>query len=174
MGRSADYDKHYAKGPDHCGKPFAEFASFFEHYETPEALVLDLGCGQGRDSLLAARYGHQVVGVDLSGVGVRQMLAVARRERLHVEGVVADLVKFKSRRKFDMVILDRVLHCVPSNDDRRAVLEQACRWTRKRGHILIADMPKNRTLIRAFFEAGEEHWAAHKRNGNFLFMRRIA
>ena len=157
-----------------AASPFAEFASFFEQYDKRDARVLDLGCGQGRDALLAARRGHRVVGVDLSEVGVRQMLAVAKRERLNVEGLVGDVVRFTSRRKFDLVILDRVLHCLSSDEDRRAVLENACRWTRMRGHILIADVPKNRALIREFFTARQKYWVAEKRNGNFLFVRRIA
>ncbi len=141
MGSLVDYDKHFVKGLGQCGDPFSEFVSFFAQYDKQGATVLDLGCGQGRDALLAAQHGHLVLGVDLSEIGISQMLAAAKRGRHDVEGVVADITEFKSRRKFDVVLLDRVLHCLPSDAERRITLQNACRFTRKRGHLLVADTP---------------------------------
>lgn len=172
MGSLVDYDKHYSKGRGQCGEPFAEFVAFFEKYDRSHARVLDLGCGQGRDSLLAARRGHEVVGVDVSEIGIAQMLEDAHAEGLDVTGIVCDVLDFRSQRRFDVVLLDRVLHLLLDDDERLACLERADRLTRKGGHILIADVPKNLPLIHGYFDNGQRGWTAIKRTKNYLFVRK--
>ncbi len=165
VGSLVDYDKHYRKGRGQCGDPFPEFVAFFESYDRQHARVLDLGCGQGRDALLAARQAHEVVGVDLSEIGVGQMVEDAEAEGLDVTGVVSDVLEFRSRHKFDVVLLDRVLHLLLNDDERLARLDLAARLTRKGGHVLVADVPKNRPLIHGYFD---ERWVVLKRTKNFL------
>ncbi|MCR9166587.1 MAG: class I SAM-dependent methyltransferase [Nannocystaceae bacterium] len=167
-----DYDTHYRKGRGQCGDPFPEFRAFFEG-DRPRSRVLDLGCGQGRDALLAARHGHEVVGVDLSEIGISQMVEDAEAEGLEVTGIVSDVLSFRSRRKFDVVLLDRVLHLLLDDDERLAGLGLAARLTRKGGHVLIADVPKNRALIHDYFDARPGAWEVVKRTKSFLFARRI-
>ncbi len=74
-----DYEKEYQKNVDACGLPFAEFVAFFDTIKG-KLKVLDLGCGQGRDALMIARKGHEVLGVDVSPTGIKQMLEKARDE----------------------------------------------------------------------------------------------
>lgn len=172
MGSLVDYDQHYRKGRKQCGDPFPEFVAFFQQYPSPRARVLDLGCGQGRDALLAARHGHEVVGVDLSEIGITQMLADAEAEGLDVTGVVSDVLGYRSRKKFDVVLLDRVLHLLLDDDERLAALGRAARLTRKGGHVLVADVPKNRTLIHGFFDEPVNIWALLKRTKNYSFAQK--
>lgn len=166
MGSQVDYDKHYRKGRGQCGEPFPPFVEALNALKSP-ARVLDLGCGQGRDALLAARLGHDVVGVDLSSIGIDHMLEDAESEELSIEGVVCDVLEFRSRRKFDVVILDRVLHLLLDDDERRRCLERVHSLTKKHGQILIADTPKHAAQIHAFF-AGDA-WTITKRTKNYLF-----
>lgn len=163
------YDAHYRKGRGQCGAPFAEFVAFFAAYERSAARVLDLGCGQGRDTLLAARHGHTVVGVDVSAVGLAQLDEDAAAEGLDVTGVLSDVLAYRCRRKFDVVLLDRVLHMLADDDDRRSGLELAARLTKKNGTVLIADTPNNRALIHGFFDDRSTAWTVTKRTKNFLF-----
>ncbi len=141
--------------------------AFFDSDDRQRARVLDLGCGQGRDALLAARLGHAVVGVDLCAIGIAQMTEDAKAEGLEVTGVL-DPLGFRSRRKFD-VVLDRVLHLLLDDDERLAGLDLATRLTRRRGHVLIADVPKHRRLIHGYFDERTDAWTVVKRTKNFLF-----
>jgi SAM-dependent methyltransferase len=138
-----DYEQQFRKCRNACGEPFPEFVRFFEEYPGDPGTVLDLGCGQGRDALLAASHGHSVVGVDFSPTGVSQMQQAAAARGLAVEGVVADVVSYRPRRKHGIVILDRVLHMLPSEEDRVWVLRSASRATRLKGYVLIADTPRH-------------------------------
>ena len=172
MGSLVDYDKHYRKGRGQCGDPFPEVVAFFESYDRPRARVLDFGCGQGRDALLAARHGHEVVGVDLSEIGITQLIEDAEAEGLDVTGVVSDVLDFRSRRKFDVVLLDRVLHLLLDDDERIACLDRSTSLTRKGGYVLIADVPKNRQLIHDYFAERHGDWMIVKRAKNYLFARK--
>jgi 2-polyprenyl-3-methyl-5-hydroxy-6-metoxy-1,4-benzoquinol methylase len=163
------YDKHYRDDPAACGEPFSEFARFCE--SATRGSVLDLGCGQGRDTLLFARAGHRVVGVDVSAVGVGQMLAVARSEGLEIEGVVADIVAYSTQETFDIVILDRVLHML-QEPDRMALLDSAMEAVTPGGHLLVAEGPKGMEPVRqAVLSRG---WGMVRASKNRLIARRPA
>lgn len=172
VGSLVDYDKHYRMGRGQCGEPFPEFVSFFQSYDRSRARVLDLGCGQGRDALVAARHGHEVVGVDLSEIGIGQMIEDAEAEGLDVTGVVSDILEYRSRRKFDVVLLDRVLHLLLDDDERIGALDLAARLTRKGGHVLIADVAKNRPLIQAYFDERPQEWTMVKQTKTYCFARK--
>ena len=165
MGSLVDYDVHYRKGRGQCGDPFPPIVAALETLPVP-ARILDLGCGQGRDALLAARLGHEVVGVDLSSVGIAQMVEDAESEGLNLEGIVADVLDYRSRRKFDAVVLDRVLHLLLDDDERARCLQRVGSLTRKGGVVLVADTPRHAPQIQAFFADG---WDVRKRTKNYTF-----
>jgi len=75
-----DYEMEFQQSENVCGEPFEEIATFFRDLEIPKAAVLDLGCGQGRDALMAARLGNRVMGVDVSETGISQMVKQAQVE----------------------------------------------------------------------------------------------
>jgi len=49
------------------------------------ARVVDLGCGEGRDSVFLAEQGHEVVGVDLSLEGLKKAQHLAERRGVECE-----------------------------------------------------------------------------------------
>jgi tellurite methyltransferase len=155
------YDKHYLDDSAACGAPFSEFRTFSS--SVPLGSVLDLGCGQGRDALLFARAGHRVVGVDVSSVGVAQMLDTARAEGLNVEGVVQDILTYRPQEHFDIVILDRVLHML-AQDVRMSALSVAMDAVAPGGHLLVAEGPKGLVPIREATNSRGWHLAKATRN----------
>ncbi len=171
MGSVVDYDKHYRNGRGQCGDPFGELVDFFAGYDAP-LRVLDLGCGQGRDAIMIARQGHHVTGVDLSEIGIAQLQQDAAAEGLDIEARVGDVLDFRSRRKFDVCVLDRVLHLLLDDGERRACLDLAARLTRVGGHVLVVETPKNVPLVRRYFDERGAEWASVKRSGGFLFVQR--
>lgn len=161
------YDAHYRDDPAACGEPFTEFVAFCSGAQPGS--VLDLGCGQGRDALMFARAGHSVVGVDVSGVGIRQLQAVANAEDLDLHAVVADVATYSPSRTFDVVILDRVLHML-AESSRSDVLTVAMRAVAPGGHLLVAEGPKGMAPVRAVVEG--RGWELAKATRNRLIARR--
>lgn len=167
-----DYELLYARQRDVCGAPASEFVDLVESLAGPLE-VLDLGCGQGRDALMAARAGHRVLGVDASPTGVKQLLAAAATEGLAVRGTVSDVRVFRPTRRFDLVFLDRVLHMLPREADRLRVLRRACAHTAPGGHLLLADTPSNLPAFRACIAGLRVRWDVVLQKRGLLFVKRV-
>lgn len=69
-----------------------KFASFMP----PEARVIDMGCGSGRDVMAFSDMGFDAVGIDAA-----EELVKLAQERLEVKALVADMSGYKAREPFD-------------------------------------------------------------------------
>lgn len=86
--------------------------------------VLDLGSGQGRNALWLASQGHTVTAVDLSPVGVAQMVEAAAYHGVAIDGRTADLTTWEPPPgAFDLVVLSylQVVPIARSAIHRRAI-----------------------------------------------------
>jgi SAM-dependent methyltransferase len=105
--------------------------------------VLDVGCGDGLNSVMLARLGARVTGVDVSPGAI----ATARR-RAEVNGV-ADRVSLLAspveaadlpEASFDVIWADAILHHVL--DELDLVMERLTRWAKPDG-LLVFSEPVN-------------------------------
>jgi len=140
------YDKHY-RDQNYFGNSYPALKRFFEAHE-PKGLVLDIGCGQGRDALMLGRLGYQVRGVDLSRVGINQMLEQAKSEGLDVRGDVADVGSYPITNDVDIILFDSFFHFY-SRDKvyETAILKRMAKELRD-GGIICNCMIKNPTAVR--------------------------
>jgi len=68
--------------------------------------VLDLGCGQGRNSVWLAGQGHDVTGLDVSDVGIGQARQLAAQVGVDVDFRIADVVsEWEPDGAYDLVLL---------------------------------------------------------------------
>ena len=106
---SKSFDDAYAKNPELFGHPYRELQDYFSNYKSRSSL-LDLGCGQGRDSLFFSSLGYKVTAVDSSKTGISQLIQKAQSQGLQIDGIVGDISNLKFQRTFDVVLFDMVLH----------------------------------------------------------------
>ena len=106
---SESFDDTYEKTPELFGHPYRELRDYFSHYKSRGSL-LDLGCGQGRDSLFFSSIGYKVTAVDSSTVGIKQLIQKAQSQGLQIDGIVDDIQNLELPKKFDVVLFDMVLH----------------------------------------------------------------
>ncbi len=67
--------------------------------------ALDIGMGQGRNSLFLAALGWEVTGFDISDVGVRQAKAEAEKRGLKINASVGDVDKFDyGKDRYDLIV----------------------------------------------------------------------
>ncbi len=104
----ADYDKYYLT-KDLFGESYPELIDFFRHYE-PKGKLIDVGCGQGRNSISLAKLGYQITGIDQSKVGIDQLNSIAKQEGLTIMAFVGDIYSFDQYHDFDIVLLDSMFH----------------------------------------------------------------
>jgi len=67
--------------------------------------ALDIGMGQGRNSLFLAALGWDVTGFDISEIGVKQARAEAQKRGLKINAQVGDVDKFNyGKARYDLVV----------------------------------------------------------------------
>ena len=71
--------------------------------------VLDVACGQGRNSLWLCRNGFQVVGVDISDVGIQRAAESASRQNLSLELHRLDLERSESSLPETLGMFDSII-----------------------------------------------------------------
>jgi len=97
--------------------------------------AVDLGAGEGRNSLWLARQGWAVTAVDGSAVALQRVQAGAAAARLRVVTVRADIGEFLSLgERYDLIVIANI-H--PEPEQRAAMLQDAARAVRPGGHLLL-------------------------------------
>lgn len=97
--------------------------------------VLDLGCGQGRNSLWLASQGHEVTGLDVSDVAIGQARERAAEAGLDIVFRVADLVgSWEPTPEYDVVLLSYLQ--LPA-ERRRIVHAKAVAALKPGGSLLL-------------------------------------
>lgn len=86
---------------------------FQEHLPLENQKLLDIGCGEGRDSVFFARNGYQVTGFDFSDEGVKKALARADELRLSIDFFQADINEYRLQDIYDVVFSSGALQYVP-------------------------------------------------------------
>ena len=84
----------------------------FKPPEKPYKL-LELGCGEGRNSIFFARNGYQVTTFDLAQAGVDKTNKLADRLGLNVNAFKADILDFRLEDYFDIIFSTGNLHYLP-------------------------------------------------------------
>lgn len=102
------YNKYYQK-ENYFGKPYPELINYLNNFERSK-LILDLGCGQGRDVIALGRLGFTVRGVDTSIVGINQLNKIANSENLDVIGEVENYKLIDYIHQYDIILMNSMFH----------------------------------------------------------------
>lgn len=97
--------------------------------------ALDLGCGEGRNSIWLAEQGWDVTGVDFSNVAIDRARDIAERRGVSVEWEVADLNEFEPPRLWFDLVVDAYIHLLPS--ERRTLTRKAAGAVAAGGTLII-------------------------------------
>lgn len=123
---------------DRCAINLSNLTAILEMFEAPPRRVVEFGCGVGWLSLLLARRGYEVTGVDISPDAIAA--ACAQRDAQGVRGAefrVDDYEHFAAAGAFDYALFYDSLHHA---EDERAALRCAYRAL-KPGGMLLAFEP---------------------------------
>jgi tellurite methyltransferase len=107
----------------------------------PGARVLELGCGEGRDSVFFSSLGFDVTGVDSAAAGIEKAQRLARARGVPVRWVTTDMATVTVEGPFDLVYSCGAVHYVP-RAERDRLLAATKTLTRPGGlhaHIVFTD-----------------------------------
>lgn len=111
--------------------------------ENKKGLVLDLGCGSGRNFI---PIDGKIIGVDFSQRMIKLASNRAKKDKLDVDLAVSDALELPFKDdSFDSVVMSSVLHCIKWNKRKKALSEMK-RIAKDGAHIFISvwnkDQPK--------------------------------
>lgn len=134
MTHGDDWDRRYATAdrlfPTEPDEALVDLAAGL-----PPGRALDVGAGEGRNSLWLARQGWRVTAVDLSTVALRRLTADAAAQGLAVDTVVADMAEYLARgERFDLVV---VANIHPAPEERARLLAGAAQAVTPGGHLFV-------------------------------------
>jgi len=110
--------------------------------------VLDLGCGPGRHCLALAKMGYEVTGVDTSDFLLSRAKEKARKFKLPVKFIRANMLDYSSDTKFDLIVnMFNSFGYFDTQEDNQMVLNKSYENLADKGTLLIDTVGKE-TLAR--------------------------
>lgn len=135
----------------------AEFYGLFND----NSVVLDVGCGEGRNSIFLAEQGHVVDAFDISEAGIEKAKYIAKTKNVVVNFFVQDLDKFQFTKNYDIVLSHGVFH-LPEKAVRDKFIIQVQNHTKIGGYNVIGIFtnrlpatPDNEPFTKSLFGVGE-------------------
>lgn len=112
---STFYNDKYSAEEYYWGKQPSSIARIFlEKFPPHEGQTLiDIGCGEGRDSIFFARNGYQVTGFDYSIDGINKAKVWADELKLAIEFFQANINEHRFEKSYDAVFASGALHYIP-------------------------------------------------------------
>ena len=98
--------------------------------------ALELGVGNGRNTLFLLSNSFEVTGVDMSEEGIK-VLSERAENNADLNLVVSDVLEFESTEKFDLVLAIGLLHFL-EKEDIDSLVNKMKKWTTKGGLNVIA------------------------------------
>jgi tellurite methyltransferase len=78
--------------------------------------ALDLGAGEGADSIRLAKLGYDVTAVEISEVAVKKIERFAAEARADISIELADISEYQPAGQFDLAICNGVLHYISEKE----------------------------------------------------------
>ena len=117
MKKDTLYDQGYASKRYYWGKKTSALCDKVIEIIRPSSdfhpKLLDLGCGEGRNAVYFAKHNFEVVGLDLSLVGLEKTRRYAKEVGVHVETLHADIVSYQLSGTYDVIFSTGTLHYLP-------------------------------------------------------------
>lgn len=141
-------------------EPTVDVKEFYKLFPQ-NARVLDVGCGEGRNSLFMASLGNDVDAFDISENGIRKAKYIADQRGLHINYFCCDLETFVFEKEYDIILSHGVLH-LPYKNVRDQFIENMKAHTKAGGYNAIGIFtnrcpatPDNAPYTHSLFDVGE-------------------
>jgi tellurite methyltransferase len=108
------WNKFYAKNKQMKESSFARFIK--RKIKNYSGKLIDIGCGNGRDSLFFSRNGQAVLGVDISKKAIANNSKISNN---NLKFLRLDIAKTSFNRKFDYIYCRFFLHAIDHKDQQR-------------------------------------------------------
>ena len=109
----------------------------FRHLIDRKWSILDVGCGDGKNSLYLASLGYENIDAfDLSDKAIAKLDRIASSKGVRINSWVQDLTRFEFSKQYDLILSFGTLHFVPRESWRSFILEAKKNTTTNGMHII--------------------------------------
>lgn len=143
-----------------CKGPTVDVNEFY-HIFPKNSSVLDVGCGEGRNSIFMAKLGNRVDAFDISQNGIMKAKKLAEQAGVSVNYFCCDLETFIFEKEYDVILSHGVLH-LPYKDVRDKFIANMQTNTKIGGYNVIGIFtnrlpatPDNAPYTHSLFDVGE-------------------
>lgn len=132
-----DFDKKYSTTANLFGRSPEKMLVKFKKNLDKECSVLDIGAGQGRNTLYLARRGFRVVAIDPSKVAIQTISSIASRKDLPVLVHQAGFEDFTPNTKIFGTILSFGLIQILKRDEINLLIEKIISWSKPGSMVFL-------------------------------------
>lgn len=139
------FDKLYKECQNRTPDPSVAVSSAVD--DLKPGTVLDLGAGNGRDSIFLAKQGFEVTSVDLSAEGLALLRETAKQKGVNtrIQTVEADVANYRPEKEYDNIICIFTLHFLREVDFQPAI-QRIMNSTKSGGLNILSDLTTNGPL----------------------------
>ncbi|MCB1184493.1 class I SAM-dependent methyltransferase [bacterium] len=130
-----DYDGTYAQD-DYFGAEPSELLARFDEFIPENARVLDIGAGQGRNTLPLARRGCRVTALDPSAVAIETIAKAARKAKLDIDLVPKGFMAYEPPRVFDVILCFGLMQIL-NYHECASLVTRLHQWLRSGGTLFL-------------------------------------
>lgn len=156
-------DVYRAKVDYYGGGASPSLVRYLQMYNVPNyGPALDLGCGQGRNSLYLAQQGFSVLGVDSSDEAIKSLTESAEEKELNITGKVVNMTDFNIEPNFYNLIVANTSIDHLSIEDSNRIARNMIEGLAQGGYIFVSvfmtsDPGKSETAehVKHYYHTGE-------------------
>lgn len=104
--------------------------------EMPPGRALDLGCGDGTNTLMLARHGWSATGIDISESAIDNARAAAEEAGVEARFIHADMLEWEPDQEYNLVI---ATYSLPGGADSHKAMRTGIRALRPGGILIAVD-----------------------------------
>jgi 2-polyprenyl-3-methyl-5-hydroxy-6-metoxy-1,4-benzoquinol methylase len=122
------------------GKYVTQLCELFNN-DLRNTSILDLGAGEGKNSVYCANLGANVVAIDASPIAISRFVMQPNYEccQKNISTYVADInSSIFDEDQFDIIIAYGILHCLPSKKSIFEMITKIKTWTKQNGFAVCA------------------------------------
>ena len=136
MMDAREWNEYYADNDDPWTRPDDDLID--EVTNLPAGRALDLGAGEGANSIWLARRGWEVTSIEQAPVAIDTLARLATGEGLSIRGEVADVANYCTDVQYDLVL---ICYLPLPADTRRRTLVNAAAALGPGGVLLLIGIP---------------------------------
>jgi len=154
------WDKFYKKGLIKKESSFASFA--LKRINLKKNTILDIGCGNGRDSFFFSKKGFKVTGIDIS------KKAIQKNSKYKIKNIKFkrfNIGKNQLREKYDIIYCRFFLHAIDKNLENSLI--NLIKKSKKKGTFVFFEFRNNKDKIFKNFAKKTHNTVCEYEKGHF-------